>query len=90
MDFYANEGVAVSPISSEFVNYRAAYAMSSQSVVVGCAGDFNDSGVVGGEDLALLLAQWGANPGVATDLNGDDVVDGVDLAIFLAAWGPCP
>ena len=47
--------------------------------------DLNGDGVVGPEDLGLLLGFWGTN-GVA-DLNGDSMVDGLDLTMLLAAWG---
>jgi hypothetical protein len=46
--------------------------------------DLNGDGVVDGNDLGLLLAQWGT-PGSA-DFNGDGVVDGIDMGILLAAW----
>jgi subtilisin family serine protease len=52
--------------------------------------DFNKSGAVGGEDLAVLLSQWGFTPGVPGDLTGNGWIDGEDLAIFLTMWGPCP
>jgi len=46
--------------------------------------DLNGDGVVDGNDLGLLLAQWGS-AGTA-DFNGDGVVDGIDMGILLAAW----
>ncbi len=46
---------------------------------------------VGGEDLGVLLANWGSQPALAAaDLNDDGVVDGADLGILLNAWGSCP
>ena len=54
----------------------------------GCPGDFNDDGVVGGDDLARILGSWGTNdPGV--ELSGDEIIDGTDLAIILGEWGAC-
>lgn len=50
----------------------------------GLLADLNDDGVVDGNDLAILLGQWGER-GVA-DLNGDGIVDGGDLAILLGSW----
>ncbi len=45
------------------------------------------NGVVGGEDLGLMLSSWGlSGPG---DLDGNGVVDGVDLGRLLSAWGAC-
>jgi hypothetical protein len=53
-------------------------------------------GVVDGFDLAVLLGEWGANPGSFADLVGNDFtpppdgnVDGFDLAVLLGAWGNC-
>jgi hypothetical protein len=52
------------------------------------AGDFNGDGVVGSEDMAALLGNWGAlsfknNP---YDLDGDGVVGAGDLAILVSNW----
>jgi hypothetical protein len=55
-----------------------------------CTADFDDSGAVGGLDLATLLGSWGACPGCPADLNGSGTVSGLDLAILLGQWGPCP
>ncbi len=48
-------------------------------------GDIDDTGVVNGADLGLLLAAWGSDNAPA-DLNDDGVVDGSDLGLLLAAW----
>lgn len=50
-------------------------------------GDLNGDGEVNANDLAILLAAWGANAGSPADFNGDGVVDSSDLAVLLAAWG---
>jgi len=41
--------------------------------------------VVGAQDLATLLGNWG-NPGIG-DIDGDGVVGPADLATLLGAWG---
>ena len=53
-----------------------------------CASDLDQSGLVGGGDLAVLLGAWGpcASPCIA-DLDGDETVDGADLSRLLADWG---
>ena len=56
--------------------------------IAACPGDLDDSGDVGGSDLAILLASWGLDN--LAELTGDGTVDGSDLAVLLAAWGPCP
>jgi hypothetical protein len=49
--------------------------------------DINNDGVVDGNDLGILLSEWG--PGMSrADLNRDGAVDGTDLGMLLAAWGP--
>ena len=48
--------------------------------------DINQDGAVNGQDLAIMLSQWGESGGSA-DLNGDGTVNGIDLTILLASWG---
>lgn len=55
--------------------------------VLGCAGDVTGDGVVGGEDLAALLSNWGR--GGMSDFDRSGATDGLDLATLLSAWGPC-
>jgi hypothetical protein len=47
--------------------------------------DYNDDGVVDGQDLGILLGGWGT---AETDLTGDGTTDGADLGVLLGAWGP--
>lgn len=52
--------------------------------------DLTCDGVVDGQDLSILLSQWGQceqllEPCIA-DLDGDGLVDGGDLTILLADW----
>ena len=55
-----------------------------------CPGDFDGSGIVGGEDLGELLGQFGlTGKGLAADLNGDGIVDGADLGLLFSLWGEC-
>lgn len=51
-------------------------------------GDLNDDGVVDGNDLAIVLGQWGGCPSscCAADLNHDGTVDGADIALVLGLW----
>jgi len=52
-------------------------------------GDFNGDGLVGNEDLDILLANWGGVGGSAAvgDANGDDLIDNADLQLVLSNWG---
>ena len=53
--------------------------------------DLNADGTVDGQDLALLLSDWGCQgTSCVGDVNGDQVVDGADLAGILANWGILP
>ena len=55
-----------------------------------CPGDFDGSGIVGGEDLGELLGQFGlTGEGLVADLNGDEIVDGADLGLLFSLWGEC-
>ena len=46
--------------------------------------DLNDDGFVNGQDLTIVLANWGGS-GVG-DIDGSGQVDGKDLTLVLAAW----
>jgi len=53
-------------------------------------GDFNLNGTVNGQDLAILLNNWGLATGLG-DANADGEINGQDLAILLSWWGvPLP
>lgn len=62
---------------------------ASASAQSPCVGDLNADRAVNGDDLGLLLGQWGVGSGTA-DLNRDGFVNGVDLGELLARWGTCP
>ena len=62
-------------------------AMAQDGCGGGCEGDLNFDDVVDGQDLGILLANWGTAG--CGDINGDGIVDGEDLGILLAKWGPC-
>ena len=56
-----------------------------------CPADLNDDGFVNGDDLGILLSQWGeCTTPCSADFNGDNFVNGDDLGVLLAAWGACP
>ncbi|MFK7959014.1 MAG: hypothetical protein AB8G96_00680 [Phycisphaerales bacterium] len=55
---------------------------------IACAADLDFDGMVGFQDLLVILAAWdGPCPG---DLDGSGIVGFPDLVSLLAAWGPCP
>ncbi|MHC4415523.1 MAG: hypothetical protein ACYS0G_09585 [Planctomycetota bacterium] len=55
-----------------------------------CPWDLNGDDFVGINDLLILLANWGPNPGHPADFNGDGFVGINDLLALLANWGNCP
>ena len=54
-----------------------------------CSADINADGVVNGEDLTILLADWGESRSKA-DLNEDGIVSGADISVLLSLWNDCP
>ena len=52
-----------------------------------CIGDVTGDGVVGVEDVLLVLADFGGAG--AGDANGDGVVDVSDILLVIGAWGAC-
>ncbi len=61
----------------------------SADSVVRCPADIDDNGNVGPFDLALLLGNWGPNPGHPADIDGNGDVGPFDMALLLGHWGPC-
>jgi hypothetical protein len=67
-------------------------AVLLRAVPTACVGDLNRDGVIGPQDLAVLLSYWcGAqdcsSAAAIADLNVDGAVGAQDLSIFLANWG---
>ncbi|MEE2681997.1 MAG: cellulose binding domain-containing protein [Planctomycetota bacterium] len=56
--------------------------------VATCVADLDESGVVNGEDLALVIAKWNTDDELA-DLDRSGQVDGADLTLLLSQWGEC-
>lgn len=54
-----------------------------------CLGDFDGNGIVGVEDLLVVIAEWGTCGSCPADLTGDGNVGVEDLLIIIAQWGPC-
>ncbi len=53
-----------------------------------CLSDLTGNNQINGQDLAVLLAEWG-NEFTSADQNGDGQVNGADLSILLGNWGSC-
>ena len=66
----------------------------SRSPAQSCWGDIDGSGLVNGDDLAILAYAWLATPAspnwyAPADLTGDGVVNGDDLAVVAYGWLQC-
>jgi len=69
-----------------------AVRITQTTCACGCPADVDGDGLVGTDELLLLLGAWGSGDD-ALDLappGGDGVIDTADLLALLAAWGPCP
>ncbi|MCH8132724.1 MAG: hypothetical protein IIA30_09260, partial [Myxococcales bacterium] len=55
-----------------------------------CDADFNNDGVVGIPDFALLSAQFGSTTGGSADFNGDTIVGIPDFAALSGMFGSPP
>jgi hypothetical protein len=75
-----------SQMTVRYTDENGATALGIVNVTPGCvAADINCDGVVNGDDLGRLRAQWGT--GGSADLNRDGTVNGDDLGQLLGAWG---
>ncbi len=52
-----------------------------------CAGDVSGDGVVGVDDILIVLANWGL--GTGGDADGDGATDVNDILLVISAWGDC-
>ena len=56
-----------------------------------CPGDFDDSGVIGVNDVLIALGEFGCLGVCTADLDGDGVVGVSDILTILSGFGePCP
>ena len=55
-----------------------------------CDPDINGDGVVGVNDLLMIIASWGPCDGCDADVNGDSTVNVDDLLLVIGGWGACP
>jgi hypothetical protein len=85
---------AFSPTENWMCGWTAAHAYGYSvvppngcTVESNCPADLTGDGSVDGQDLGVLLGNWGGTG--AGNLNGDSAVDGVDLGILLGNWGSC-
>jgi len=82
--------ITVFRVTTLFAGDDARGIVDTVEIEILCPGDIDRDGAVGSDDLALLLAEWGAAEGAAkSDLDGDGVVGSQDLALLLALWGEC-
>ncbi|MDP7030578.1 MAG: right-handed parallel beta-helix repeat-containing protein [Phycisphaerales bacterium] len=54
-----------------------------------CQGDLTGDGVVGVDDLLMLIKFFGPCDGCPADVDGDGLVGVDDILLVIATWGPC-
>ena len=56
--------------------------------ICSCPPDVNGDGIVGLNDILILLGNFGSNTKIG-DVNEDGIVDVIDLLLVVDNWGPC-
>ena len=76
-------------LPGELVQGGQLYAFFAPLAVGSCMSDLSTplDGTVAGDDLTLLLNNWGSSG--RSDINRNGITDGADLAILLGSWGNC-
>ena len=54
-----------------------------------CLEDLDGNGEVGGDDISVMLLDFGLCPGCGSDLDGDGEVLVSDVSLLLLSFGPC-
>ena len=79
------------PLDGEWVNRLSKYPTGSpngdfQFDFNVLAGDLTHDGIVNGQAVSLVSADWGQTTGINGDANGDGAVNGLDIAAISANW----
>lgn len=85
IDLTSDGGAIVAVDNSQFGFLKLETFLNSEVL----EGDLNGDGCVTGQDLAIILANWGTAKGNPADLDGDGVVGGSDLSVVLSGWNTC-
>lgn len=87
----SGRAAALAACAGVFVSLADAVARAEIDTCEFCLGDLNLDGVVGNEDLSILLGDWGdlGDGSSDADFDGSGAVDGRDLARLLGSWGEC-
>ncbi|MFG0258350.1 MAG: hypothetical protein ACF8GE_10650 [Phycisphaerales bacterium JB043] len=85
VDLYANEGIALTPVSRQYTNARVGFGLTGPPAP--CSADSNDDAIVNGIDLGGILSAWRQPVFLLEDINQDNAVDGGDLGLLIAGWG---
>ena len=70
-----------------FVNVKAAVLAADPGTE--CVADVTGDGVVGTDDILLVLSDWGPCAGCDSDIDGDGVTGVNEILAIIAAFGPC-
>ena len=85
IDLTSDAGAIVAVDNSQFGFLKLETFLNSEVL----EGDLNGDGCITGQDLAIILANWGTAEGNPADLDGDGVVGGSDLSVVLSGWNTC-
>lgn len=88
-DFDAGTLATIGPTGAQGGLYQGLAGLAFRATP--CPADLNADRAVDGNDLGVLLGEWGPSTSATrADLNDDGQVNGDDLGVLLGAWGPCP
>lgn len=90
-DIPAGTVLPITMTNIQFFNYDFSIPSldpQNGSITVVRSSDLSDNGVVGPEDIGLMIAAWGpANSKTPADLDANGMVDGRDLGRLIDRWG---
>ena len=85
----ANQYIIYADYGFEAVEFYVDLAHVEPFSCQGPTGDINQDGLVGVQDLIILLTQWLCMGDCTADLNGDGIVNFTDIALLFHTWGEC-
>ncbi|MCP3905935.1 MAG: hypothetical protein GY715_20105 [Planctomycetes bacterium] len=84
------------PLLSSIATALVAVAMLTTAPAAAgppCLGDLNGNGLIGFDDVLMIVAQWGPTepcpPHAPEDLSFDCAVNFADILVVIANWGVC-
>ncbi|MDP6479300.1 MAG: hypothetical protein QGI75_04585 [Phycisphaerales bacterium] len=94
-------GLTTGPLDTEFLDRTIGWTVGSNNMnqttiaryendpIDDCPEDVDGDGLIGVDDVLMIIGAWGPCSGCAADVDGDGAVDVDDLLAVVAAWGSC-